>query len=201
MTRSVVIALGSGIIIGYLGILPEWFLDNLDLLIQVALFALVAGVGMGLARNRGAWQAIRALGWPVLLLPLTGLAGGTAAALLFAPLFGLSPVQGITVASAFGWYSLAGVLVTDLAGPALGITAFLSNIMREIFAFLGAETLYRRLGGGAAVAAGGATSMDTTLVVLNQISAGKLSALGLVSGFIHTLCVPLLIPFWARFLG
>jgi len=200
VTRSVVIALGSGIIVGYFRVLPEWFFRHLDLVIQVSLFALVAGVGMELARNRGAWRAVRALGWPVLFLPATGMAGGIVAALLCAPLFGLSPAQGVTVASAFGWYSLAGVLITDLAGPALGITAFLSNLMREILAFVGAETLNRRLGGWPAVAAGGATSMDTTLVVLNQISAGKLSALGLVSGFIHTLCVPLLLPFWARFL-
>jgi uncharacterized membrane protein YbjE (DUF340 family) len=106
----------------------------------------------------------------------------------------------LAVASGFGWYSLSGVLLARLGNPSLGLFAFATNVFREILALVSLEWVYRAFGGWAAVALGGATSMDTTLGVLSRVSGGKLVPLGVVSGVLHSLCVPFWVTLFFQFL-
>lgn len=195
MTTGIVVALALGIAFGLLGVppFPEKVMD-------VSLCVLVFGVGMELGKDKEAFAEIQRLGFRVLFLPLGAMVGSLAGAGILALCALLPPGEALAVTSGFGWYSLSGVLLTRLGNPSLGLLAFAANVFREILALVSLEWVYRVFGGWAAVALGGATSMDTTLGVLTQVSGGRLVPLGVVSGVLHSLCVVPCVMFFSRFL-
>ena len=72
----------------------------------------------------------------------------------------------MAISAGLGWYSLSGVLLTDLISAEIGTIAFLSNILREILTFLLIPVLAKYLNGYTAIAPAGATSSDTSLSIL-----------------------------------
>ncbi|MGC8778660.1 MAG: lysine exporter LysO family protein [Candidatus Caldatribacteriaceae bacterium] len=200
MTRYILVSLILGILCGYWRILPAFLIHHFHFLTDVALFILVLGVGMELAVNRRALREVKVWKWRIFFLPLAGMVGSLLISSLAVPLLRVSWPETMAIASGFGWYSFSGALLTHLAGPSLGATAFLANLFRELLTFLSVGVAFRYFGGWATVALGGATSMDTTLGPMVQVSAGRLSALAFLSGFVHSLFVPVLLPFWVRFL-
>jgi uncharacterized membrane protein YbjE (DUF340 family) len=198
MTWKIALAFSLGVFAGYFRIFPGLSLSRAELLLTLALVFLVFGIGVEIASNRSALALIKKMGWRSLLLPALSI-GGTITFSASAGIFlNISPLVSTAVGCGFGWYSLSGILLAPLLGASVGVIAFLSNIFREILTFLGAEAVYRRLGSWPAVAMGGATSMDTTLPLLSSVSAGKLDALAMISGVIHSLAVPVLVPFFAN---
>ena len=198
MTRYVALSLGLGIVCGYWKAIPPALLRYFSFLTDGALFILVLGVGMEVAINRRTFLEVKSWRWRIVLLPLSGMAGSLLLSLMAVPCLGISWKEALAIVSGFGWYSLSGALLTHLAGPALGATAFLANLFRELLTFLGVGVVFRYLGDWAAAALGGATSMDTTLGPTTAVSNGRLSALALTSGLAHSLCVPVLLPLWVR---
>jgi len=98
--------------------------------------------------------------------------------------------------SGFGWYSLSGILISDLGYPILGSVSFLVNLLRESFAFF-LIPLLGRLGRRyfyPAVCTAGATSMDVTLVLLTSHFGTKVIIASIYHGVIMSLVAPLLIP-------
>jgi uncharacterized membrane protein YbjE (DUF340 family) len=132
----------------------------------------------------------------MLLLPLWTLLG-TYLGALFVPFFtNLTLVESLGVSSGFGWYSLSGILITDLGFPLLGSIAFLSNVFRESLTFF-LVPLFGRLGRlwyYPAVCAGGATTMDVTFPLLSSEFGSALTIPTMYHGVIMTLLVPVLIP-------
>lgn len=200
MTKSIVLSLVVGIFCGYGKIIPASLLSHLHFVIEIALFILVFGVGMELALNRKALVEVKSWKWRIVFLPLSGMIGSCVASFSAVFLFKSTWAEGLIIASGFGWYSLSGALVTHLVGPTLGTTVFLANLFRELLTFLTAGLVFRYFGGWATVALGGATAMDTTLGPMVKVSEGRLSALALMSGLVHSLFVPILLTFLIRFL-
>ncbi|MBC7217124.1 MAG: lysine exporter LysO family protein [Candidatus Caldatribacterium sp.] len=194
MTLGIVVSLVLGMLFGVLGIFPfpeRW--------VDAALYVLLFGIGMELGRDEEAFREARNLGFRVLFLPLGAMAGSLAGAGVFALCTSFTLGESLAVTSGFGWYSLSGVLLARLGNPSLGLFAFVTNVFREILTLVGVAWVYRVFGGWAAVALGGATSMDTTLGVLFRVSK-RLAPLGMMSGVLHSLCVAPCVVFFARFL-
>ncbi|BER93148.1 lysine exporter LysO family protein [Thermatribacter velox] len=198
MTWKIALAFSLGVAAGYFRALPGIFVEKAELLLTLALVFLVFGIGVEIAGNRSALSLIKKMGWRSLLLPALSMGGTVAFSALAGIFLNMSPLVSAAVGCGFGWYSLSGILLTPVFGASVGVIAFLSNIFREILTFLGGEVVYQRLGGWPAVAMGGATSMDTTLPLLSSISKGRLDALAMMSGVIHSLAVPVLVPFFAN---
>jgi Lysine exporter LysO len=100
----------------------------------------------------------------------------------------------LAVGLSFGWYSLAGPLVSSRAGAALGLLAFLTNFLREILTMVLAPRLGSRLGGAGLAALGGATAMDTTLPFVTRYGSEESASLALASGLTLTVAAGLLLP-------
>ncbi len=198
MTKTIMVSLFLGIALGYGHILPPSFTNHLHVFTDCALFIAVFSVGMDLGCNRNTLQEIRQWGWKILLLPLSAMVGSIVLSSMVSPLLKIPMRESAAIVSGFGWYSLAGAMLTHLAGPYLGTTAFLANLLREIFTFFSVEWIYPRFGGWATVALGGATSMDTTLGLISETSEGRLNTLSLTSGVLHSLAVPIFIPLWIK---
>ncbi|MCD6123083.1 MAG: lysine exporter LysO family protein [Spirochaetales bacterium] len=102
--------------------------------------------------------------------------------------------SGLSVSAGFGWYSLSGVLLSKLDGPALGSIAFLSNMFRETTALILIPVFRRTRFPLTAVGIAGATSMDVTLPVIVKNYGSSFAPISIASGIIVSFFVPLLVP-------
>lgn len=108
-------------------------------------------------------------------------------------ILGLDWNQGLAVVSGFGWYSLSGILITGLGDPALGTTAFLLDLGREIVVLMSIPFL-ARLNSHLSVGYSGATAMDFTLPMLGKYHGAQIVPVCIASGFIMSILCPILIP-------
>ncbi len=179
----ILVALLFGYVVASFGRPPgAWGND----LIEVFLLLLLFQVGWEIRLSRA---ALRALPIPLGAAALSAVAVAVPAALLM----GIPMRTSFAIVGAFGWYTLAGPLVSQSAGPTLGLVAFLANFLRENFTMVSAPAVGRRAGAEAMTAAGGATAMDTTLFFVTTYGRRDAGGLALASGTVLTLLVPLLL--------
>lgn len=162
------------------------------------LYLLMFAVGIGVGTNKLVFQKVGEYHLKILLIPFGVIAGsaigGAAASLILSYPLG----EGMAIASGMGWYSLSGVLLTDLASPQAGSVAFLSNLMREIVSFLLIPTIAKHLNHFTAIAPAGATSEDTTLPMLMRHTSEEVVVLSVFNGVICSAAVPIAIDFCFR---
>jgi len=127
-------------------------------------------------------------------VPIATVLGTLGGSLALVPLFGLSPGKAMALSGGFGWYSLSGVLISDLGDPFLGSVSFLANMMRESIALLIIPFLGRTRIPTLAVGVGGATAMDVTLPLIEQSAGPWIVPVSFLSGAVLSLIVPLLVP-------
>lgn len=195
---------GSLIIVGFfiLGIIAGRFgwinIDSFGFDISfIALAMLMLCVGIGVGNDLGALRNLRNLDSRLLLLPLVTIAGtlvGCAILALFLPWRSIPDT--LAVGSGFGYYSLSSIFITQYKGPELGTVALLANISREIITLLGAPLLLRLTGPLSPISAGGATSMDTTLPIISNVSGKEFVILSIYHGFTVDFSVPFLVTFF-----
>jgi uncharacterized membrane protein YbjE (DUF340 family) len=158
-----------------------------------ALYTLLFFIGMALVLNgvnirKGLFRR------ETLLLPLgtifgTLLGGGAAGLFL-----DISLGKSLAVVSGFGWYSLSGVLITDLGDPFLGSAGFMANLIRESVALLIIPFLGKVGQKEVAIGIAGATSMDVSLPVIERSCGTWYVPLSISHGAIISFVVPVLVP-------
>ncbi|MGR5250694.1 lysine exporter LysO family protein [Vibrio astriarenae] len=126
-----------------------------------------------------------------LVIILTSWVGGITAAWLL----DISIFQGLAMASGFGWYSLSGILMGDAFGPVFGGASFMLELARELVALVLIPVMIRRLP-CTAIGYAGATAMDFTLPVIQTTGGVRCVPVAIVSGFILSLLVPVLMLFF-----
>jgi len=129
-----------------------------------------------------------------ILVPAATLVGTLAGGLVVAAVFGLTAGKGLALSAGFGWYTLSGVLISDLGDPVLGSAAFLANMARESIAFILIPVLAMSRRPYAAIGVGGATAMDVTLPLIEQCLGPDSVPVSFTSGAILSLLVPVLVP-------
>lgn len=169
-------------------ILSQWVLLFLLLLIGIQLRTSGLRLAQIVLNKQGAYIAL------VVILS-SWFAGLVAAYWLDMPYY-----QGLTMASGFGWYSLAGILIGDHFGALYGTTSFLIELFRELFALIFIPLFIRRLP-CCAIGFAGATAMDFTLPIIQDTGGARCIPIAIVSGFILSLCVPVFILFFASLLS
>lgn len=159
-----------------------------------ALCALMFAVGVTVGHDSESIQKFKALSPKLLLLPLMTIIGTLAgSALISVFLKERSLTDCLAVGSGFGYYSLSSIFITQYKGAELGTIALLSNITREIITLLGASLMVRHFGKLAPIAAGGATTMDTTLPIILRCSGQEFISLAIFHGIVVDFTVPFLV--------
>ena len=162
-----------------------------------ALAALMACVGASIGSDPETLKNFRALNPRLVLLPLCTILGTLVATALVSLLLShRSLTDCLAVGSGFAYYSLSSIFITEYRGAELGTIALLSNICRELLTLLAAPLLVRWFGRLAPIAAGGATTMDTTLPVIARTSGNDLVVVSLFHGFVVDFSVPFLVTLW-----
>lgn len=133
-----------------------------------------------------------------LIVPLATVVGSLAGGLVVAVLFDLSAGKGLALSAGFGWYSLSGVLISDMGDAMLGSAAFLANMIREALALVLIPILAVTRRPYTAVGVGGATAMDVTLPLVEQCIGPDAVPVSFTSGALLSLLVPVLVPLFFR---
>ncbi len=161
--------------------------------IDFGLYLLLFLVGLDMGKQGGVGEAIRQAGFGVLLVPLGVVIGTFAGAALAGVFLPMSIKDTIAASAGFGWYSLAPTLLEKYS-LSVSAVAFLSNVMREIFAIVAIPVVARKVGFVECVSLPGAAAMDTVLPVVVGATSERITIYSFVSGVILSLAVPILVP-------
>ncbi len=186
-SAAAVAALGLGVLCGL--VLPELFggYDPAPAVLYLLMFL----VGVSAGSDASLVQILRGQGWRMMLLPLGVILGTAAGCLGAAVIWRELPLrEALAVGAGFGYYSLSSLILRELSGEYWASVALLSNLFREILTLITAPLLVRLAGPAAPAAAGGATSMDTTLGVIVQSSGKNWAVPALFSGVTLTILTP-----------
>ena len=187
----------SGIILGVFRLIPDGLI-SLNVSYYV-LCVLMYSVGFSLGHQPETIKQFRNIPGRTLLLPFSTMAGTFIGASLIGFLFEHTLSETLAVSSGFGYYSLSGILITQYKGAELGTIALLANIFREILTLVFAPQMVRYFGQLSPIAAGGATTMDTTFPIIVQTSGKEFSIVSIYSGFVLDFSVPFFVTLWCSF--
>jgi uncharacterized membrane protein YbjE (DUF340 family) len=190
----ILLSLLLGIAAGFWQLIPPVVQNNFDLLIDGALMLLLWGIGLDLGGKREILGQLRNLGWRVILLPLAVAAGSIVGTVLMGLVWGMSAGDSAAIGAGFGWYSLSGLILADLHSVEMGVLAILTNVSREVLAIISIPFIARQWGPFAAIAPGGATTMDITLPLIVKFVGSELALLAFFHGLILSALVPFLVP-------
>ncbi len=181
-----------GVSVGVYRVLPvNLFKINFTM---YALYLLLLLVGFSIGCNEKAVKAIISIGFRAIFVPLAVVFGTLIGVLIVLPLLShMSVRDAIAVGFGFGYYSLSSVIITQIRGETLGATALLSNMIRELGTILLAPIFVKYFGKLSSIAAGGATSMDTTLPIHIRFAGKEYALTAIFSGIVLTISVPFLI--------
>lgn len=160
------------------------------------LYLLMFSVGISVGMNKLILRKLREYNLTVLLIPFGITVGSVIGGFICALILKMPFNTSVAISSGMGWYSLSGVLVTNLAGAQAGAIAFLSNLLREIFSFALIPVLVKYCNPYTAIAPAGATSEDTTLPMMIRYTSEDVVVISVLNGILCSALVPVLLPFF-----
>ncbi|MCH7335219.1 lysine exporter LysO family protein [Acinetobacter sp. NIPH 2699] len=182
------LALGVGILLGIL-VNASSFHIAFNSWYLLLVFILLIGIELAFTQFDRSW-----LSWRILLVPIAAFIGSCVASIfsyfILSNNYSLNEVMAL--AQGYGWYSMSGILFTELHSAQLGSIALLTDLFREIFAILLMYCLGWRFP-RSAISSAGATSMDVTLAMVKQSCGTHYVPHAMMSGLILSLLAPLLI--------
>ncbi|HHX8327685.1 lysine exporter LysO family protein [Vibrio alginolyticus] len=188
---KLIVVVGGGLVVGLLLPIDLSWVDTAS---EWILFLLLFFIGIQLRNSGLTLRQIllnkQGMAIAAVVIATCVLGGVLAAVLLDLPLY-----QALAMASGFGWYSLAGILMGDAFGPVFGGASFLIELMRELVALV-AIPLFIRSYPCTAIGYAGATAMDFTLPVIQTTGGVRCVPVAIVSGFILSLLVPVMMLFF-----
>ncbi len=172
--------------------------SHLDISLHISTWNLLLGfmflIGLDLAYSPldRSW-----LNWKILLVPLACIIGSILGALAVS--FAISEISLkdlIMLSQGYGFYSMTGIVITQLKDAHLGSIALINDLFREIFSILFMYLIgwrYPR----SAISAAGATAMDVTLPMVKQSCGNDFIPHAMVSGFILSVLAPIVVSILA----
>ncbi len=192
MTKKILIALVLGIVSG-LFVMPDVVYDNTGLLLDIGLCLLLFFVGIDLGSNKDIFKNLKNVGFKILIVPFATIAGSLVGGLVCSFIFKMDLFGSLAVASGLSWYTLSAIIITPISSE-LGTVAFLSNVFREVMAFILIPFIAKHIGYLETIAAGAAISMDTGLPMITKNTNQEVAVISFISGVILSLAVTVLVP-------
>ncbi|NAW67197.1 lysine exporter LysO family protein [Photobacterium halotolerans] len=190
-SAKLILVVAAGLIVGLLLNMDLIWVDRAS---EIILLLLLFLIGIQL-RNSGMTLRQILLNKQGMLIALVIIVTSLPGGLLAAWLLGIPLNHGLAMASGFGWYSLAGILMGDGLGPVYGGASFLNELLRELVALTMIPAVISRFP-NTAIGYAGATAMDFTLPIIQNCGGIRCVPIAIVSGFILSLLVPVLMLFF-----
>lgn len=195
LTIMIIIAVILGIFTGHFFISPE-SIENINNISSYLLIFLLFSVGIDLGTSKDTFSNIKSKGRMLLILTLCVMLGTFAGGIVAGYFSNISYNASLAISAGFGWYSLAPVILNKIANSEIAAIAFLTNILREVFAIILIPILAKYVNYFTALAPGAATSMDTTLPIISNSTDSNHSVIGFLNGAILSFSVPFLVNFF-----
>ncbi|MEL7292548.1 MAG: lysine exporter LysO family protein [Pseudomonadota bacterium] len=195
-SAKLILVVGSGLVIGLM--LP-FDLSWVDTASEWILFLLLFFIGIQL-RNSGLTLRQILLNKHGMVIALVIIGSSMIGGVISATILQIDLFQGLAMASGFGWYSLAGILMGDAFGPVYGGASFMIELLRELIALV-LIPLFIRTKPCTSIGYAGATAMDFTLPVIQTTGGVRCVPIAIVSGFILSLLVPVMMLFFVSLAG
>ncbi|MDC5707062.1 lysine exporter LysO family protein [Vibrio europaeus] len=195
-SAKLILVVGGGLIIG---LLVPFDLSWVDTASEWILFLLLFFIGIQL-RNSGLTLRQILLNKHGMVIAIVIIASSLLGGLIAALILDIDVFRGLAMASGFGWYSLAGILMGDAFGPVYGGASFMIELLRELVALV-LIPLFIRTKPCTSIGYAGATAMDFTLPVIQTTGGVRCVPIAIVSGFILSLLVPVLMLFFVSLAG
>lgn len=205
MRDSIIIlsAFVAGLCLSIFGIVPE----DIDLsgISKYILYILTFSVGLSLGLDRTLLPTIKSQPVRMLLLPLSTMIGTFIGA--FAAWFTINAIaigqqqeigilDALCVSAGFGYYSLSSILLNEARGVELGTMALAANIIRELMTVVFAPLMAKLFGKLAPISSGGATTMDSTLPIIQNAVGNEYVPISIFHGVVVDFSVPLFLSFF-----
>jgi len=185
MIVALAIGIGVGALSGFV-VHPQ--------LITIILMILVFLVGVDIGCEENILSKIKINITKILSQTLLTIGGTFLFALLASFFLPFSVKETIGASAGFGWYSLSGIMISQLYSPLLGTVSFLSNVFRELLSIISLPFL-AKINQRAAISTAGATAMDVLLGLISKSASRNNTLIAFGQGVILSLLVPLLITF------
>lgn len=197
MTFLIIGSVIIGILLG-ITIIPGNLFPYIDTVTTYALALLLLGIGIDIGLNKGTLIEARKLGLKILLIPIGIAIGSIIGATTSGYIVGLMYNESAAIGAGFGWYSLSGVLLTEIHSVKLGSLAFLTNVLRELISIITIPFIAKYFGKIICIAPGGATTMDVTLPIIKKSGGKKIVIPAFINGVTLSTLVPILVPFLVK---
>lgn len=160
---------------------------------SIVLLLLMFSVGISIGMDKLIFRKIKEMHLKVLIIPFGIVVGSLFGGLVCAMFTSNTIQEGLAISSGLGWYSLSGVVMTELAGAKVGTIAFMSSLFREIISFLVIPFVAKYANKYTAIAPAAATSEDTTLPMLIKYTSEEVVLMSVINGIVCSALVPILI--------
>jgi len=190
MTKKILIALVLGIVSG-LFIMPDAVYENTGLLMDIGLCLLLFFVGIDLGSDKEIFKNLKNVGFKILIVPAATIIGSLTGGIVCSFIFDIDLFGSLAIASGLSWYTLSAIIITPISSE-LGTVAFLSNVFREVMAFVAIPFIAKHIGYLETIAA--AISMDTGLPMITKNTNQEVAVISFISGVILSLAVTVLVP-------
>lgn len=188
-----IVAVITGAFFSFNGLVPEILSFNSELIVDIMLYLMLFLIGFDLGSSRSGLRETLKPDRYFLIVPAGTIVGTIFGGFICSFLIDLSAKDSMAVASGFGWYSFSAIILSKVRGAELGAIAFLSNVIRESITFVCVPFVAKYFGQYAAIAPGGATTMDVTLPVIEKFAGRRAALIGFVQGAILTALIPFII--------
>ncbi|WP_114784528.1 lysine exporter LysO family protein [Vibrio tetraodonis] len=169
-------------------------LSWVDIASESVLFILLFLIGIQL-RNSGLSLRQILLNKQGMIIAVTIITTSILGGAVAAKILDLDLYQALAMSCGFGWYSLSGILIGDAFGPVFGGASFMIELVRELVALVMIPLIIHSRP-SVAIGYAGATAMDFTLPIIQSTGGVRCVPIAIVSGFILSLLVPLLMLFF-----
>jgi uncharacterized membrane protein YbjE (DUF340 family) len=202
LIKYILLMLIVGVVLGYVNnsvvsVVPVGWVSVY--LFNVTLLLLLFVMGLAFGIDEEAVGKLKARGLRILIIPIVVVFGSVLGGLVGGLIFGLNVFGSMAVASGFGWYTLTGPLLTQALGSQWGALGFTANFLRELLTIV-LVSVWVRVDKFAAVASGGATTMDTTLPVIVRYYGSDVLVAAFSSGFVLSMLAPFMVLAFASFM-
>lgn len=201
MTLMILGAIIIGMLLGRFIPVFAGFDAAFGIVINVGLCVLLFSIGLDLGLEDSGTQNIKAVGARVLAFPVVTCVATLLAGLLGGILLKMNAVQSMAIVSGMAWYTLAPGIIMDAGFIQASAIALLSNILREVFAFIFVPVVAKRVGYIETTGMPGAAAMDVCLPVVERATSAEVAVYSFVSGMVLSLAVPFLVPLILSFIA
>ena len=177
-----------GVLLGYYDI----FIINgeiLNSIVDGSLIALVFFIGMDMGMSQLNIEHLKSIGKSAVLICLGVVFGSIIGAVLLGLVLGYDLLFSMAIGCPMGWYSLAGIMLSKI-NEELGAMAFSANLVRELLAIATVPLIGTIMSKESAIAACGATAMDTSLPIIIKGLGRQYAVTGFACGIIISSIVP-----------